>query len=101
MNLPYFFISDLLFQEPSETEPPPPPPSNQEEKKKAAVAFISQKLNANDDFQKFSKRESVGLDVSKDIQDKAKVHNFDKETFEEGENEFMNEFTNLWSIEII
>ena len=43
----------------------------------------------------------MGLDVSKDIQDKAKVHNFDKETFEEGENEFMNEFMNLWSIEII
>ena len=30
----------------------------------------------------------MGLDVSKDIQDKAKVHNFDKETFEEGENEY-------------
>ena len=38
----------------------------------------------------------MGLDVSKDIQDKAKVHNFDKETFEEGENEYNHEFMVDW-----
>ena len=40
---------------------------NLEEKKKAAAAFISQKLNSNEEFQTFSK--NVGLDVTKDIQD--------------------------------
>ena len=41
---------------------------NLEEKKKAAAAFISQKLNSNEEFQTFSSK-NVGLAVTKDIQD--------------------------------
>jgi len=56
------------------TKPPPSPPvvvdetANLEEKKKAAAAFISQKLNSNEEFQTFSSK-NVGLAVTKDIQD--------------------------------
>merc|ERR1712158_59820 len=56
------------------TKPPPYPPvvvdetANLEEKKKAAAAFISQKLNSNEEFQTFSSK-NVGLAVTKDIQD--------------------------------
>ena len=41
---------------------------NLEEKKKAAAAFISKKLNSNEEFQTFSSK-NVGLAVTKDIQD--------------------------------
>ena len=60
-----------MLQDQIDAKQSPPTPSackaeDEDKKKAAAAAFISQKLNSNDDFQKFSK--NVGLDVSKDIE---------------------------------
>merc|ERR1711936_269650 len=70
--LGYYILVLKKSKNKDQIKPPLPSPPvvetpNLEEKKKAAAAFISQKLNSNEEFQTFSK--NVGLDVTKDIQD--------------------------------
>ena len=60
-------LQDQIDAKPSTPTQPASKEENEDKKKAAAAAFISQKLNSNEDFQKFSSK-NVGLDVSKDIE---------------------------------
>ena len=60
-------LQDQIDAKPSPPTQPASKEENEDKKKAAAAAFISQKLNSNEDFQKFSSK-NVGLDVSKDIE---------------------------------
>merc|ERR1711936_1563805 len=71
--LGYYILVLKKSKNKDQIKPPLPSPPvvetpNLEEKKKAAAAFISQKLNSNEEFQSFSSK-NVGLAVTKDIQD--------------------------------
>merc|ERR1712226_316753 len=70
--LGYYILVLNKSKNKEQIKPPASPPvvetPNLEEKKKAAAAFISKKLNSNEEFQTFSSK-NVGLAVTKDIQD--------------------------------